>query len=747
LGHNSTGGDRSLAAQSEIIGVVLILGITFTGISIIWVTGSPSLESTKDLSRSLSAENSISLLDERVSSAALSGAGHKKVTLNLGSGDLSVSPTEGTIRVYSAPSLRVLPKNPSPSEDNVNHVLNFTVESGSSLNGVTLDNVTVRYPPGFDTGGVNNNDDAGIDTDIDGTAEKTVGYDADGTGPNSRTVEVDFVDDETVNETDLVTVEIEDVDNPSSAGDYEVEAVVSGESGDSVTKKTGVEITEDPPRTARQIDTTIEMGKIEYESEDSVVAYQNGGVWKKEKGETDYSKRVSKPELYYQQNTLTGSIINVTNTATISLSGTPSLTVENAGNERIFPKTGTERTNPLGDENVYVEVNTSYHEAWSDYFESETVGDVVEVEGTGNRRAVRVELSPLPDAVFNQAVVAQDGDLNVTNTTVDSYDSTVSEYSPQLRFSNADIAANGNVSIRNGSSPVETRVYGGVLSGGRVTVEPETGVRGGVKAYGSASAPGGENITADGSPCPVGGDLVAPGVIGAPNCPLSQKDNRIPDENLPSRDLVDSRVQDRIDEYSNSGSALPDGGAVVNVTPGNYYLNSSNQPDYNGPTGPDKVRFLTESGRVNIAIKEGTSSRLLFGDVEVEVVGTNPVTVYSGNGDSLLTSFPKIRFRNATMDTRDGRTDLFRILVNSTGPLARTNVTLSDDTEFHGTLYAPDTEEVQVGNSEVHGGMVVGEADLVDSGIHYDQRLRDPRADGISAINYLHVTDNRIRVK
>jgi hypothetical protein len=747
--------DRTVG-QSEVIGVILILSITFTGISIILLSGNPTLEDTKDLARTSTAENGLSLLDERVSSAALSGAEKKKFSLNLQSGELSVSPDDGKIRIYSAPPVNVWSTSPSASD--ATHVLNFTVEAGSDIAGNETDpgelrSITVRYPAGFDVGSADADDGfEGIDTDIDGSLEKSLSVDTN-TGTTEFTVEFDG--GTSINESDMISLEYGGIDQTGvGSGEYSVEVIVENKDGETVERQSTVQIGDDAEPPVRQIDTTVTMGKIEYETTDSVVAYQNGGVWRKPKDEDSVSKTISKPEVYYNGNTLTASIINITNTADIALGGTPSMTATNTNNERVFPVRGTERRNPIGDRNVYVEVNTSYHQAWSEYFERETVGDVVDVEGSGDTRTVRVELSPLPDTVFNQAVVARNGNLTITNTTVDSYDSVASDYSETFRFGNADVAAGGNVSLENetGTTAYLSRVYGDVISADRVVMQNRTMVNGSVKAYGYPGPPEGQNITVQGTGCRIEGELVAPGTIGA-TC--TNKDNEPETGALPalitdrdSQVLVDDEIQQRIDEYSNSPTYLPDGDgkAVVNVTPGNYYMNdTSDAKKLEWDSDPDKIRFVTDGGPINIAMENGTGTRLLFDDVAVKVDGTNPVRVYSGNASSTQ---PKIRFENASMETDGDRTDLFTIFVQSSRAFFDdTKVTMTDGTEFYGTIYAPDTNEVQVSNSEIHGAMVVGEADIINSGIHYDQQLRDPAAEGTTAVNYLHVTDNRVRVR
>jgi hypothetical protein len=727
------------------------------------VSGNPTLEDTKDLARISTAENGLSLLDERVSSAALSRAEKKKFSLNLQSGELSVSPDDGKMRIYSSSPANVWSANPSTGVSDATHVVNLTVEAGSEIAGNEthpreLRSVTVRYPAGFDVGSADGaHGSEGIDTDIDGSLEKPLSVDNTNAGTTELTINFDA--GTFINESDVISLEYNGIDQTSlDSGEYDIEVTVENDDGDSVTKQTTVQIGDDVEPPVRQIDSTVTMGKIEYETTDTVIAYQNGGVWTKLKNEDSVSRTVSKPEVYYDGNTLTASIINITNSADIALGGTPSMTATNTNNKRVFPVMGTERRNPVGDRNVYIEVNTSYYQAWSNYFERETVGDVVEIDGSGDSRTVRVELSPLPDTVFNQALVARKGNLTITNTTVDSYDSVVSEYSRNFRFGNANVAAGGNISLENetGAAGYLSRVYGNVLSGDRVVMQNRTMVNGSVKAYGYPGAPGKRNITVKGTGCRIEEQLVAPGTIAA-NCPSETE--RTPEEPLPalvtdsdSQVLVDNEIDQRIDEYSDEGTYLPPdnaGGGPITVSPGNYYVNETSDTDSGNSNELDwddeTVRFNTEGGPINIAVSSDSDAELRLQDMEIEVEGDNQVQIYSGNGSALVNT-PKILFDNVTMDT-DDRGNLFGISVRSTGPGEFTNITFEEGAEFYGSLYAPDTNEIQVSNSDIHGAMVVGEADIVDSGVHYDQQLRDPAAEGTSAVNYLHVTDNRVRVR
>jgi hypothetical protein len=734
-------------AQSEVIGVVLVLGITFTGISIILVTGNPTLDNTKELARTSTAENGLSLLDERVSSAALSDARKKRFSLNLQSGELNVDADGGEIRIYSSPPVQSWSKDPSPGILDANHVLNFTVESGSDVAGNDthpryLDTVTVRYPGSFDTSSAAGTTTGGVDTNINGSTERSLDVlGTDDTLPyNELVFDVNEADaNSRLNETYLFTLEYgdSDIEQPPVPGEYPVNVTVENDNGDTVTKETTIEVGNTARRPRRQIDTTVSMGKVEYETEDFVIAYQNGGVWRKPKDEDSISRTISKPEVYYDGNTLTASVINITNAADLSLGGTPSLTATSTGTERAFPKTGTERRNPLQNRNVYIDVNTSYYNAWSEYFESETVGDVVDTDPIGDERAnIVVELSPLPDTVFNRALLTRGGNVTVRNSTVDSYDSSVSDYSPAFRFGNGDIVAGGNVSLENEStSSVNlSQVYGSVVAGDRAVMENRTFVTGDLKANGYAGAPGGENITVYGSGlgCRVGGRLIAEGVIAAGTECSGSEVNSNPQERIPQPTLVDEEVNERIEEYSTTFPGSP------TVSSGNYIVDSDRSLT-------SDITFDTTGGPINIAVNR--SDQLLFTGLELEVNGTNPVRIYSGNSSTGIPVIPKVEFDDVDMDVEGNSTDLFSVLFHSTTDPDQTSMFIQGGTEFYGTVYAPDMENLEVRDSDVYGAMVAENITVVDSGIHYDQQLRDPRAEGVSAVNYLHVTDNRVRIR
>ncbi|MDL5360453.1 type IV pilin [Halalkalicoccus sp. NIPERK01] len=132
----------------------------------------------------------------------------------------------------------------------------------------------------------------------------------------------------------------------------------------------------------------------------SEVAYQGGGVWKKE---GDRSVMVSPPEYHYQQRTLTFPIVRVNGTdhATGAVQGQLS-----KGDSRpIYPNSTENRANPLEDGNLTVELQSDYYRGWHDFFDERTEGTV---EIDHENRTVTAELAvPFEKNIENAVTVRE----------------------------------------------------------------------------------------------------------------------------------------------------------------------------------------------------------------------------------------------------------------------------------------------------------------------------------------------------
>lgn len=121
------------------------------------------------------------------------------------------------------------------------------------------------------------------------------------------------------------------------------------------------------------------MGAVTHTVGDTTLAYQGGGVWR---AEGDGSRMVSPPEFHYRGATLTLPAILVRGDDAVSGSADARVT-EAARTTRIHPNAsetydGSSRTyaNPLENGTVRVTVHSDYYEAWGEFFERRTEGNV-----------------------------------------------------------------------------------------------------------------------------------------------------------------------------------------------------------------------------------------------------------------------------------------------------------------------------------------------------------------------------------
>ncbi len=83
---------KSETAASEIIGHVIILGITIIGVSMITLYGVPTIYSLEDMANVKNVEQTFAVLDSRASRAVLGDSPLQITSINLGGGTLTVEP-------------------------------------------------------------------------------------------------------------------------------------------------------------------------------------------------------------------------------------------------------------------------------------------------------------------------------------------------------------------------------------------------------------------------------------------------------------------------------------------------------------------------------------------------------------------------------------------------------------------------------------------------------------------------------
>ena len=131
------------------------------------------------------------------------------------------------------------------------------------------------------------------------------------------------------------------------------------------------------------------LGAVVYQSGGTEVAYQGGGVWKRQ---GDFSRMISPPEYHYQLETLTFPIMTVSGDG--HSSGNVAGTVQTGSSSNDwFPIRGDEeRSNPLGDGTISVEIESRYCTGWETFFQDRSQSILEQTCAEGDPNTVEVDL-------------------------------------------------------------------------------------------------------------------------------------------------------------------------------------------------------------------------------------------------------------------------------------------------------------------------------------------------------------------
>ena len=130
------------------------------------------------------------------------------------------------------------------------------------------------------------------------------------------------------------------------------------------------------------------LGAVTYENGGTEIAYEGGGVWRREGGGT---VMVSPPEFHYRDATLTLPVVRVSGDGSatggrveVSSAGRTRRVFPNATeptpdvNETGAPYNGTDwpYANPVRNGHINITVHSDYYEGWAQYFDTRTEGNV-----------------------------------------------------------------------------------------------------------------------------------------------------------------------------------------------------------------------------------------------------------------------------------------------------------------------------------------------------------------------------------
>lgn len=148
------------------------------------------------------------------------------------------------------------------------------------------------------------------------------------------------------------------------------------------------------------------LGALRYQSGDTTIAYQGGGLWRKQ---DDGTVMLSPPEYQYRDHTLTLPIVTVTGDEWAGTSNKP-LTVKSRPLEQVYPN-GTNE-NLLDERNVTIEVTSEFHRGWKEFFETRTEGAISHDPAN---ETVTVTLTVPHTETFDNAVTATSGDSDAVD--------------------------------------------------------------------------------------------------------------------------------------------------------------------------------------------------------------------------------------------------------------------------------------------------------------------------------------------
>ena len=135
------------------------------------------------------------------------------------------------------------------------------------------------------------------------------------------------------------------------------------------------------------------IGKIEYENGETAVAYEAGGIWRRNTL-TDASFLISPPDFTFDGETLSLPVYNVTSEG--GYSGPNTLSVRGGNRTKYYPNATL--SNPV-DGNVTVTVETEYHQGWARYFENQLRGNVTVNNETTNEVTAELLALETPDEI------------------------------------------------------------------------------------------------------------------------------------------------------------------------------------------------------------------------------------------------------------------------------------------------------------------------------------------------------------
>lgn len=482
----------------------------------------------------------------------------------------------------------------------------------------------------------------------------------------------------------------------------------------------------DPANSTEVMNTS--MGTLVYESDDTTVGYQGGGVWR---SDGNRSMMVSPPQISFRNETLTMPVVKTTRGGSVH----SDVLITPEGTRERFP-TDNETNKIQGNKAIIVTIESRYCHGWKQFFEEET-GAIVDADCDQNM--VRVTFVALPlDYSPEAGVIATSGPgeirLEGDGAYVDSY------YSPGYDGGDSDgiVQAAGDVKMFGNS-----QIDGDVRSGRNISIESSSAeIDGNANWTKSFNPHDGDSITGD--------DYRIDGITEI--LPINRL---VYDRTDALRENNDNDVAGEDDDLIRDETLDIDGDEAT-LEAGSYYLETLY---LEGET----LYLNTTNGDVTIAVekwvkldeKGNDPSEIVVegdGDVQIFVASEEMVSVdnIQGAGGS---GFDEGHFvvEGANVTVPDEESPRFQVF----GPDDFVGAIGGGDTAVTAAIIAPSGEfgsgKFYVKKGELFGAIVTGELTLGQDGkVHFDRALVDeemPLASNVPRIEYMYLTEDEIRVR
>jgi flagellin-like protein len=518
-------------------------------------------------------------------------------------------------------------------------------------------------------------------------------------------------------------------------------------------------------------ETTIfkqEMGAIVYENGETDIAYQGGGVWRLSEG--GGATMISPPEFHYREATLTLPLVTVSGDRSLASSAV----VRPNNSTRYFPNESIDGnfTNPLEGSRVQVTVQSRFYEAWGQYFEQRTDGQVsydhpnqtvtIDLVAPVDRPRVDSASSSLSASGTFELQGSSKTACSPTGAFTDSYNSsdTPNGYCAQPSSNigaEGDIVYGKDVDINSGTGTDNIR--GDVVSGSVVTVSASNG-NGQVDVYGNinytdscqaSNGNGNGNGNGGGNNQASCGDRIVSGSGGSVN----QIDG------IETTPALTPTVVQKVQYLSNGGNNS--NGAETDVIDSNEIDFTGTEEIEAGSYYFDDLVLDGSSQTLELDTSGGDITIAVNGEIDIDsgnkirVTGDGTVRVYAigaGGQPNDLELGSSAQITNAGDDAPQ-----FRLYgpANYTAQIGdgggNTNLA-----KFVGVIYAPPgtTDPSNAGNvavygGEIYGGVVTGTTTVDKGSIHYDEALGQEEMvsgqNNVVRVTYLHVSTNEVIVE